>query len=182
MAQHKSQMVWFRYLYMAFSRYIYANTFVEIDWNGWIIFEKCSFDTLILISFMSNIWVQIYTKIIIIPFIINKFIKAESVQNLYEIMQIIKKGNRIILKWMVLCEGEGRGLRYFELIIYYMVDYSSAHNWSNQRSSGFIAPAKAWDKLSGSAAIPGWSNICGGWPWLCGGWCITVVYGLNENC
>lgn len=32
--------------------------------------------------------------VIIHLFIINKFIKAESVQNLYEIMQIIKKDNR----------------------------------------------------------------------------------------
>jgi N-acetylglucosaminylphosphatidylinositol deacetylase len=30
MAQHRSQLIWFRYLYMAFSRYVYVNTFVSI--------------------------------------------------------------------------------------------------------------------------------------------------------
>jgi N-acetylglucosaminylphosphatidylinositol deacetylase len=40
MREHKSQLVWFRYLYIIFSRYILVNTFKRISLHRFMISEK----------------------------------------------------------------------------------------------------------------------------------------------
>lgn len=51
MLQHRSQLIWFRYLYIIFSRYIFINTYKKLNKEKWDSFTHID----ILIRFLKNV-------------------------------------------------------------------------------------------------------------------------------